>query len=120
MEEQLKRIADSLEVIAAALAGTKTDKPAEPKKEKKAKAETVKTETPVEPKAAEQIDLFGEEETKTSTKEVTIEDVREAVKTYAEKNKPEMAAEVLKKFKVTKIRELKPEQYATVVEAFKI
>ncbi len=115
IEQELKRIADALEFIAGNMGSAKTTAapveviPAKSKAEKKEKAPAT--------------DIFGEEEeaeTKAG-KEVTVDDVREAVKAYAEKHSPEKAAEILKKkFKVSKIREIAADKYAAVLVEFKL
>lgn len=117
IEQALERIATALEkLVGGPAANPGVDlvpvvvAPKAEKKQKAAKAE----------KVAESNDLFDEEkkpEVATEV-EVTEEAVRDIVKKYAEKESPEAAMELLKKFKVKRLRELKPEQYAEVVEIF--
>ena len=112
IEQELARIATALEklvggpgqeVVPVAL-------PVVSKKEKKI-VEKLKEEQKA------QNDLF-DEEPKVAEKVVSEEAVREIVKKYAETESPEKAMELLKKFKVKRLRELKPEQYQEVMAVF--
>ena len=118
IEQTLERIAVALEklvggpgaeVVPVALVQTEVPAP---------KAKKVKAEKAAEKVEEESNDIFGGEEPKVAEKAVTEEAVREIVKKYAETETPEKAMELLKKFKVKRLRELKPEQYAEVVEVF--
>jgi hypothetical protein len=112
MEQVLERIAVALEkLVGGPAANPGVDLVPVVVAPKKAKAVKVLPEESAN-------DLFGGEEPKADVKVVSEESVREIVKKYAEAESPEKAMELLKKFKVKRLRELKPEQYAEVVEVF--
>lgn len=102
---------------------------ATPKAEKPAKSTKAEKPAPVETEADEveeteiesdDADLEVEEEKpaakKGKAKEISLDDVRAALKTYAAKNSRDKAIAVLKKFKVKSILDLDPAQYGEVMK----
>ena len=126
LEDQVKRIADALEIIAAAMGGVTPD--VNPLKPEVVVIPKTRKKTEKAKEAVAENDLFATEEEKAEEKTdgvetkkvVSIDDVRDAVKAYAEANTPVKAQTLLKKFGVERIRELKPEQYYAVIAAFKV
>lgn len=83
-------------------------------KSKPVAAPVEEVETEVE--AAEEDDMFGEEEVDQGP---TLEDVRKVVKDFATKHGKEKALKLLGKFKVTSIPDIKKTDYAKVIELAK-
>ena len=128
IEQELARIAAALEKISGGQAVDLVPVVVAPKKVKGPKydpdADDVKADIEVTADKAKKAaakketnELF-DEEPKEAKLVVSEESVREIVKMYAETESPEKAMELLKKFKVKRLRELKPEQYAEVVAVF--
>ena len=116
IEHELARIATALEKLVGG-PGTEVVPVALAQVEVPKRVKAVKVAEKVEPKTAEN-ELFDDAPEANTKAVVTEEAVREIVKKYAETESPEKAMELLKKFKVKRLRELKPEQYAEVVEVF--
>ena len=100
--------------------GTTADSKVEVKAETKAEPKTKKAEKKSEAVVAEteSDDLFGDDEAEKSD-EPTTEDVRKVVKDFATKHGKEKALELLGKFKVTNIPDLKKADYSKIIELAK-
>lgn len=116
IEQNLERIADALEKIAAQggsvaaqVASAAAEKPAEPK------AEAKQAEKPAEKPKAEAKPAEKPAEKPKSSK--SIEDVRTALKNYREIEGTPAMLEVLKKHGATNINELAEEHYEAVIAA---
>lgn len=82
-------------------------------KKGKAKAEPEETEELEAADDADELDLESDEE---SEPELTVDDVRKTVKTFALKHGKDKALKLLQKFKTTSISDLKKTDYSKVIE----
>lgn len=100
IEIKATEIANAINNLAAAIAGTSNIKSVEPQPQKV-------TEPTKAVAAAESVE---EDNTR-----YTIEDVRAAFSTYAKKNGKDKAKEVLAKFSASKVTELNESDYAAII-----
>lgn len=122
LENFLIAVKDAAEAALIELQETPTEVIDEPKKTRKPKAKKEEVEESEEETTDDM--GFGDEETTDNETTVSIDDVREAFKSFVAKHKDikagrEAAMKVLTKYKAKKVDDLDEDVYAEVIETLK-